>query len=157
MLSCWGSSPEDRPVFTELRQKFDNIISRQHENYIDLSMSTNDPIDATNPIIIEEQASPPKESKHKEDLSTSRLSNFYVDSPSHSFDGRFDRPNRLSFQGTSDTLCPNAATPGGVSLPANDNGWTSACSTGSHLNPLGTVAGQFRRSTFNDGNENEYV
>lgn len=42
MLECWMVDPHDRPTFTSLRAKFDNLISAQqdHVPYIDLDIDS---------------------------------------------------------------------------------------------------------------------
>ena len=140
MLSCWEALPDDRPLFGDLRSNFDRILSRQRnfdENYIDLSGATNTlaaPIPSIDAASVTEDEEPVKEMKEKERmLSNSRLSNVYVESPSHSNDFKTERPTRLSFQG--DTLSPTAAvTPGGISLPVNNESKSWNVTFGSHLN-----------------------
>ena len=138
MLSCWEALPDERPLFSELRSNFDRILSRQrnfNENYIDLSDTSTlaAPIPSIDGASIVEEEEPVKEMKEKERvLSNSRLSNVYVESPSHSYDFKTERPTRLSFQG--DTLSPTAAaTPGGISLPINNESKSWNVTFGSHL------------------------
>ncbi len=52
ILECWSSNPNDRPTFTALRAKFDNLITAQkdHNPYIDLEIDCHKPY--YNPLLI---------------------------------------------------------------------------------------------------------
>lgn len=44
MLECWNENPKERPTFTELRAKFDGLISVENEApYIELSVDFRQP------------------------------------------------------------------------------------------------------------------